>query len=181
MKSKLCLVALVGFAAGVAVSVWLRPQQEVRAETSSKPKLEYRLEPLSLPPPPATTRGNTPAPRVETPQQTADRVSRAINKSAAARKNLRLPSYSRPALTRLPPLALSRALDHQLPAVIMGDTQCRRNYPWLMSRTSCPPSSAAIRTPPNNCCPWPTTSCANWPPICKLPGGVVLTFYPQNN
>jgi hypothetical protein len=83
MKSKLCLVALVGFAAGVAVSVWLRPQQEVRAETSSKPKLEYRLEPLSLPPPPATTRGNTPAPRVETPQQTADRVSRAINKLAA--------------------------------------------------------------------------------------------------
>jgi len=83
MRSKLCLVALVGFVAGLAVSVWLRPQQVVRAETSSKPKLEYRLEPLSLPPPPATGRGTTPTPRVETPQQTADRMSRAINKLAA--------------------------------------------------------------------------------------------------
>jgi len=83
MKSKLCLVALVGFAAGLAVSLWLRPQQAVRAETSSKPKLEYRLEPFSLPPPAPTARGTTPASRAETPQQTADRVSRTINKLAA--------------------------------------------------------------------------------------------------
>ena len=82
MKGKLSLAVIVGIAVGITVPALYRPQPVQSAQSRSYPKLEYRLVPITVPPPARSRTGTSPTTTVETADQTAERLTRTFNKLA---------------------------------------------------------------------------------------------------